>query len=87
MGVKLSGRCEEIDQCTHTAIVTYKLILYSAGMSNMPAPPLPRLASIDRSQLLLHTLDVERLIETGGQEDVKKSVLKLAANSTLKNSL
>jgi hypothetical protein len=32
-------------------------------MSNMPAPPLPRLASIDRSQLLLHTLDVERLID------------------------
>ena len=29
----------------------------------MPAPPLPRLASIDRSQLLLHTLDVERLID------------------------
>src|ERR1700684_2524192 len=32
-------------------------------MSNLPAPPLPRLASIDRSQLLLHTLDVERLID------------------------
>src|ERR1700678_2250583 len=32
-------------------------------MSNMPAPALPRLASIDRSQLLLHTLDVERLID------------------------
>src|SRR5277367_1162267 len=32
-------------------------------MSNMPVPPLPRLASIDRSQLLLHTLDVERLID------------------------
>jgi hypothetical protein len=32
-------------------------------MSNMPAPPLPRLASIDRSQLLLHTVDVERLID------------------------
>jgi transposase len=32
-------------------------------MSNTPAPPLPRLASIDRSQLLLHTLDVERLID------------------------
>src|SRR5271156_5893764 len=32
-------------------------------MSDMPVPPLPRLASIDRSQLLLHTLDVERLID------------------------
>ena len=38
-------------------------MLYSAGMSDMPASPLPRLASIDRSQLLLHTLDVERLID------------------------
>jgi hypothetical protein len=57
------GRCEEIDRCAHPVIVTYSLTLYSAGMSNMPAPPLPRLASIDRSQLLLHTLDVERLID------------------------
>src|ERR1700684_1298614 len=32
-------------------------------MSTLPAPPLPRLASIDRSQLLLHTIDVERLID------------------------
>src|ERR1700738_4082531 len=32
-------------------------------MSDMPVPPLPRLASIDRSQLLLHTLAVERLID------------------------
>ena len=32
-------------------------------MRDIPAPPLPRLASIDRSQLLLHTLDVERLID------------------------
>src|SRR5271154_6735369 len=32
-------------------------------MSNMPASPLARLASIDRSQLLLHTVDVERLID------------------------
>jgi transposase len=32
-------------------------------MSTLPDPPLPRLASIDRSQLLLHTLDVERLID------------------------
>src|SRR6202008_4658762 len=32
-------------------------------MSTLPAPPLPRLASIDRSQLLLHTVDVERLID------------------------
>jgi hypothetical protein len=31
-------------------------------MSNLPASVLPRLASIDRSQLLLHTVDVERLI-------------------------
>jgi hypothetical protein len=29
----------------------------------MPAPPLPRLASIGRSQLLLHTVDIERLID------------------------
>ena len=29
----------------------------------MPAPALPRLASIDRSQLLLHTVDVERMID------------------------
>ena len=32
-------------------------------MSTLPAPPLPRLALIDRSQLLLHTVDVERLID------------------------
>jgi transposase len=32
-------------------------------MSTVPAPPPPRLASIDRSQLLLHTVDVERLID------------------------
>ena len=32
-------------------------------MSNMPASPLARLALIDRSQLLLHTVDVERLID------------------------
>src|SRR5271155_4038012 len=32
-------------------------------MSTLPASPLPRLASIDRSQLLLHTVDVERLID------------------------
>jgi transposase len=32
-------------------------------MSTLPAPPRPRLASIDRSQLLLHTVDVERLID------------------------
>ena len=50
-------------------IVTYTLILYSAGMSNMPAPPLPRLASIDRSQLLLHTVDVERLIDEDHRTD------------------
>ena len=32
-------------------------------MSTLPASPVPRLASIDRSQLLLHTVDVERLID------------------------
>jgi hypothetical protein len=32
-------------------------------MSTLPDPSLPRLASIDRSQLLLHTVDVERLID------------------------
>jgi hypothetical protein len=32
-------------------------------MSTLPDPPLPRLASIDRSQFLLHTVDVETLIE------------------------
>src|ERR1700745_1119298 len=63
MGVIPSGRCEEIDECIHTVIVTYTLIVYSAGMSTLPAPPQPRLASIDRSQLLLHTVDVERLID------------------------
>jgi hypothetical protein len=42
-------------------LLRMRLILYSAGMSTSPAPPLPRLASIDRSQLLLHTVDVERL--------------------------
>src|SRR5882757_716759 len=63
MGVIPSGSCEEIDRCTHTVIVTYVSILYSASMSDMPAPPLPRLASIDRSQLLLHTVDVEQLID------------------------
>jgi len=44
-------------------LLRIRFILYSAGMSNMPAPALPRLASIDRSQLLLHTVDVERMID------------------------
>ena len=58
-----TGTCEESDECIHTGIVTYVLILYSANMSTLPDSPLPRLASIDRSQLLLHTVDVERLID------------------------
>ena len=58
-----SGRCEEIGKGTHTVIVTYAVDLYSGTMSTLPDPPLPRLASIDRSQLLLHTVDVERLID------------------------
>jgi hypothetical protein len=32
-------------------------------MSSLPAPPLPRLASSERSQVLLHTLDIDRLID------------------------
>jgi hypothetical protein len=63
LGVVPSGRCEEIGKCTHTVIVTYAVDLYSGIMSTLPDPPLPRLASIDRSQLLLHTVDVERLID------------------------
>ena len=62
-GIAGTGSCEEIDGCIHTVIVTYALILYSANMSTVPDPPLPRLASIDRSQLLLHSVDVERLID------------------------
>ena len=58
-----TGSCEESYGCTNTVIVTYVLVLYSANMSTSPDRPLPRLASIDRSQLLLHTIDVERLID------------------------
>jgi hypothetical protein len=77
----LTGTCEEIDECTHTVIVTYALILYSAGMSTLPAPPpLPRLASIDRSQLLLHTLDVERLID---DDHSARSIWHLARHTVL----
>ena len=61
--VTSSGRCEEIGKGTHTVIVTYAVDLYSGTMSTLPDPPLPRLASIGRSQLLLHTVDVERLID------------------------
>ena len=32
-------------------------------MSNHPAPPTPRLVSIDRRQVLLRTVDVEKLID------------------------
>jgi len=63
MGYVLSGSCEEISKCSHTDIVTYIFTLYGIGMSTLPASPVPRLASIDRSQLLLHTVDVERLID------------------------
>ena len=69
MDIAGTGRCEEIDRCIHTVIVTYVMILYSATMSTLPDPPLPRLASIDRSQLLLHTVDVERLIDEDHRTD------------------
>ena len=80
MGVELSGSCEEIGKCTHTVIVTYAMILYSAGMSNLPVPPVPRLASIDRSQLLLHTLDVERLID---EDHSARSIWQLIGRTNL----
>jgi hypothetical protein len=80
LGPLPSGRCEEIDRCTHIVIVTYSSSLYSAGMSNMPAPPLPRLTSIDRSQLLLHTLDVERLID---EDHSARSIRHLVARMNL----
>jgi hypothetical protein len=43
-------------------------------------PPLPRLASIDRSQLLLHTVDVERLIE---EDHSARSIWQLVARLDL----
>ncbi len=43
-------------------------------------PPLPRLASIDRSQLLLHTVDVERLIE---EDHSARSIWQLVARMDL----
>jgi hypothetical protein len=50
-------------------------------MSTLPAPPpLPRLASIDRSQLLLHTLDVERLID---DDHSARSIWHLARHTVL----
>src|SRR6202521_489501 len=49
-------------------------------MSNMPVPPLPRLASIDRAQLLLHTLDVERLI---GEDHSARSIWHLVGRMDL----
>ena len=60
-----TGGCEEIDECTHTVIVTYMLTLYSANMSTLPDPsrPRPRLSSIDRSQLVFRSVDVERMID------------------------
>ena len=46
---------------------------------HLPDPPLPRLASIARSQLLLHTLDVERLID----EDHSGSIWHLVGRMNL----
>jgi hypothetical protein len=49
-GVSWTGRCEEIGKCTHTAIVTYAVDLYSGIVSTLPDPPLPRLASTEEGQ-------------------------------------
>ena len=49
-------------------------------MSTVPAPPPPRLASIDRSQLLLHTVDVERLID---EDHSARSIWHLAGRMNL----
>ena len=65
IGYVPSGSCEEIDECTRTVIVTYVFTLYSANMNTLPDPPRPRprLSSIDRSQLVFRTVDVERMID------------------------
>jgi hypothetical protein len=75
-----SGRCEEIGKCTHTVLVTYAVDLYTGMVSTLPDPPLPRLASIDRSQLLLHTVDVERLI---GEDHSARSIWHLVGRMNL----
>src|ERR1700734_790763 len=49
-------------------------------MSTLPASPVPRLASIDRSQLLLHTVDVERLI---GEDHSARSIWHLVGRMNL----
>src|SRR5258706_975295 len=36
---------------------------YTASVTNHPTPPIPRLVSIDRRQILLRTVDVEKLID------------------------
>jgi hypothetical protein len=57
----VTGSCEEIDVCISTITVTNKLIAMQCklGHPTTRTPP----ASIDRSQLVLRTVDVERLID------------------------
>jgi hypothetical protein len=50
-------------------------------MSTLPGPPLPGLASVDRSQLLLHTVDVERLID---EDHSARSIWQLVGRLNLR---
>jgi transposase len=56
-----SGSCEEIGR--RIKIATVVEMVQPLDCKREPSPALPRLASIDRSQLILRTVDVEKLID------------------------
>src|SRR6266481_6238701 len=58
-----SGSCEEIDERTPQDYCGKDEGPYPARMTNPPTSPTPRLISIDRQQILLRTVDVEKLID------------------------
>jgi len=48
-------------------------------VTNHPTPPIPRLVSIDRRQILLRTVDVEKLIEEDHDAVVEKRMSRRPA--------
>ncbi len=58
-----SGSCEEIDERTPQDYCGKDEGPYPARVTNPPTSPTPRLISIDRQQILLRTVDVEKLID------------------------
>src|ERR1700681_483940 len=60
-----TGSCEEIDRGTPKLYCGIDERSYTASVTNHPPSPIPRLVSIDRRQILLRTVDVEKLIDEG----------------------